>query len=150
MRQIVFPMSLLSRKMSYTVIWMILPLRVTDVAEQTGRPSKSCFVVHCLSASFSGSDLKYIYRKLEERFPDICFIRCYMDPIMQKHSLTPDQKLRKAMYDMLPVCEAEEKSVSVFGSDFALNESSDIKRLLKRYGYTVQELPVIPGRNCWR
>lgn len=66
---------------------------------------------------------------------------------MQKHSLTPDQKLRKAMYDMLPVCEAEEKSVSVFGSDFALNESSDIKRLLKRYGYTVRELPAC---NTWQ
>ena len=44
------------------------------------------------------------------------------------------------MYDPLSVCEPEEKSVSVFGSDFALDESSDIKRILKRYGYTVREL----------
>ena len=60
---------------------------------------------------------------------------------MQKHGLTPDQKLRKAMYDPLPECEADEKTVSVFGSDFLLDESSDIKRLLRRYGYTVRELP---------
>ena len=90
---------------------------------------------------FVGSNLDYIYSELEHRFPDICFIRCYMDPIMQKHGLTPDQKLRKAMYDPLPVCEPNAKTVSVFGSDFALDESSDIKRLLKRYEYTVQELP---------
>ena len=88
-----------------------------------------------------GSNLNYIYDELERRFPDICFIRCYMDPIMQKHGLTPDQKLRKAMYDPLPECEPDAKTVSVFGSDFALDESSDIKRLLRRYGYTVQELP---------
>ncbi len=66
---------------------------------------------------------------------------------MQKHSLTPDQKLRKAMYDPLPVCEADEKTVSVLGSDFVLDESSDIKRLLKRYGYRVRELPAC---NTWQ
>ena len=66
---------------------------------------------------------------------------------MQKHSLTPDQKLRKAMYDPLPACEADEKTVSVLGSDFLLDESSDIKRLLKRYGYRVRELPAC---NTWQ
>ena len=88
-----------------------------------------------------GSNLDYIYSELGHRFPDICFIRCYMDPIMQKHGLTPDQKLRKAMYDPLPACEPDRKTVSIFGSDFALDESSDIRRLLKRYEYNVKELP---------
>ena len=51
------------------------------------------------------------------------------------------------MYDPLPVCEADEKTVSVLGSDFLLDESSDIKRLLKRYGYRVRELPAC---NTWQ
>ena len=34
------------------------------------------------------------------------------------------------------------KRCPIFGSDFALDESSDIKRLLKRYHYTVRELPI--------
>ena len=33
---------------------------------------------------------KRAYEELEDRFPDIFFVRCYMDPIMQKHGLTPD------------------------------------------------------------
>ena len=33
------------------------------------------------------------------------------------------------------------KRYPILGSDFALDESSDIKRLLKRYDYTVRELP---------
>ena len=120
---------------------------VTDVLNKRGdHPKAVLLFTVCLHHSL-GSNLKYIYRKLEERFPDICFIRCYMDPIMQKHSLTPDQKLRKAMYDPLPVCEADEKTVSVLGSDFVLDESSDIKRLLKRYGYRVRELPAC---NTWQ
>ena len=66
---------------------------------------------------------------------------------MQKHGLTPDQKLRKAMYDPLLGCEPDAKTVSVFGSDFVLDENSDIKRLLKRYGYKVLELP---GCKTWQ
>ena len=120
---------------------------VTDVLNKRGDHPKAVLLFTVCLHHFLGSNLKYIYRKLEERFPDICFIRCYMDPIMQKHSLTPDQKLRKAMYDPLPVCEADEKTVSVLGSDFILDESSDIKRLLKRYGYRVRELPAC---NTWQ
>ena len=120
---------------------------VTDVLNKRGDHPKAVLLFTVCLHHFLGSNLKYIYRKLEERFPDICFIRCYMDPIMQKHSLTPDQKLRKAMYDPLPVCEADEKTVSILGSDFVLDESSDIKRLLKRYGYRVRELPAC---NTWQ
>ena len=114
---------------------------VTDVLNKRGDHPKAVLLFTVCLHHFVGSNLDYIYSELEHRFPDICFIRCYMDPIMQKHGLTPDQKLRKAMYDPLPVCEPNAKTVSVFGSDFALDESSDIKRLLERYEYTVQELP---------
>ncbi|MCR5271952.1 MAG: nitrogenase, partial [Lachnospiraceae bacterium] len=37
---------------------------------------------------FLGSNYEYIYRTLEEEFPDIDFYRCYMDPVMQKKGLT--------------------------------------------------------------
>ncbi len=120
---------------------------VTDVINKRGKHPRAVLLFTVCLHHFLGSDLKYIYRKLEERFPDICFIRCYMDPIMQKHGLTPDQKLRKAMYDPMLECEPDAKKVSVFGSDFALDESSDIKRLLKRYDYKVLELP---GCKNWQ
>lgn len=114
---------------------------VTDVLNRRGEHPKAVLLFTVCLHHFLGSNLNYIYEKLEQRFPDIYFIRCYMDPIMQKQGLTPDQKLRKAMYDPLVECEPDAKTVSVFGSDFALDESSDIKRLLKRYDYNVLELP---------
>ncbi len=120
---------------------------VTDVINKRVKHPKAVLLFTVCLHHFLGSDLKYIYSKLEERFPDICFIRCYMDPIMQKHGLTPDQKLRKAIYDPMLECEPDVKTVSVFGSDFALDESSDIKRLLKRYDYKVLELP---GCKNWQ
>ena len=45
------------------------------------------------------------------------------------------------MYDPLIECKPDDKTVSVLGSDFALDESSDIKRLLKKYNYRIFELP---------
>ena len=63
-----------------------------------------------------------------------------MDPIMQKHGLTPDQKLRKALYDPLEKRSSDEKVVTLVGNDFALDETCDIKRLLRSGGYTLKEL----------
>ena len=91
---------------------------------------------------FIGCDLERIYRELEEQFPEITFLRCYMNPIMQKHGPTPDQKLRKAMYESLDSepDKMDTKQISILGSDFALDQSSDLKELLPKAGYTVREL----------
>lgn len=113
---------------------------VTDVLnKRLQRPKAVLLFTVCLH-HFLGCDLERVYQELEERFPDIAFMRCFMDPIMQKHGLTPDQKLRKAMFDFIK----EEKSlnaVTLLGHDFALDESCDLKRLLKKNGYILKELP---------
>jgi hypothetical protein len=49
---------------------------------------------------------------LEKRFPDIRFVHCWMDPIMQKSGPTPDQKLRRAMMDLIPGQKTERSSQS--------------------------------------
>ncbi len=117
---------------------------VTEVLRRLPRrpPAVLLFTV-CLH-HFLGCDLKRVYRELEKRFPDIFFMRCYMDPIMQKKGLTPDQKLRRSLYDALPVLSEDQidpDSVTLLGSDFALEESSDLCRLLKGRGMRLRQLP---------
>lgn len=114
---------------------------VTDVLNKRGDHPKAVLLFTVCLHHFVGSNLDYIYSELEHRFPDICFIRCYMDPIMQKTGLTPDQKLRKALYDPLPKREPDPRTVALLGSDFALDESSDLVQLLQKNGYGFQELP---------
>ena len=114
---------------------------VTDVIKKLPEYPKAVLLFTVCLHHFLGCDLDRVYQELEERFPEIVFIRCYMDPIMQKTGLTPDQKLRKAMYDPLPERTPETKSVSLLGSDFALDETADIPRFLKEHGYAVRELP---------
>lgn len=103
------------------------------------RPPVVMLYTVCLH-HFLGSDLKYIYRELERQFPDIFFARCYMDPIMRKNGLTPDQKTRKSMYDPLKPMAARPGVVTLLGSDFPLDESSDLVTLLHQGGYTLRQI----------
>ena len=72
---------------------------VTDVLKKLERKPKAVLLFTVCLHHFLGCDLKMVYEELDRRFPEIAFVRCYMDPIMQKTGLTPDQKLRKARYD---------------------------------------------------
>lgn len=90
---------------------------------------------------FVGSDLDWIYGQLAARFPDVCFVRCYMDPIMRKSGPAPDVNMRKSLYDVLTAMPENPKCISVLGGDFALDEECDLKVLLRKNGYRVRELP---------
>ena len=120
---------------------------VTDVLRKRKDHPKAVLLFTVCLHHFLGCDLERVYEELEARFPDIFFVRCYMDPIMQKHGLTPDQKLRKAIYDGLKMREENPKAVTILGSDFALDETSDIRRLLKWKHIEVKELPEC---NSWK
>lgn len=114
---------------------------VTDVLNRLDKKPKAVLLFTVCLHHFLGSDLDRIYGELEKRFPEIFFMRCFMDPIMQKTGPTPDQKLRLAMYDAVPEREADPGCVTVLGSDFALDEGADICRILKKNGIRLCETP---------
>lgn len=114
---------------------------VTDVLKRLDKKPKAVLLFTVCLHHFLGSDLDRIYGELEKRFPEIFFMRCFMDPIMQKTGPTPDQKLRLAMYDAVQERKADPKCVTVLGSDFALDEGSDICRILKKNGIRLRETP---------
>ena len=114
---------------------------VTDVLKRLDKKPKAVLLFTVCLHHFLGSDLDRIYGELEKRFPEIFFMRCFMDPIMQKTGPTPDQKLRLAMYDAVQARKADPKCVTVLGSDFALDEGSDICRILKKNEILLREIP---------
>ena len=114
---------------------------VTDVLKRLDKKPKAVLLLTVCLHHFLGSDLDRIYGELEKRFPEIFFMRCFMDPIMQKTGPTPDQKLRLAMYDAVQERKADPKCVTVLGSDFALDEGSDICRILKKNEILLREIP---------
>ena len=112
----------------------------TDVLKKLERTPKAVLLFTVCLHHFLGCDLKMVYEELDRRFPEIAFVRCYMDPIMQKTGLTPDQKLRKAMYDPLKEQKADPHIVTLLGHNFPLDETSDIKRFLKKCGCELREI----------
>lgn len=88
---------------------------------------------------FLGVSMSRVYRELEREFPTIDFVRAFMDPIM-KRRLSPDQRLRKVMFDPLRPCAADERVVACLGSDFALEEDCELRDVLKEGGFRLREL----------
>ena len=119
---------------------------VTDVLKKLEKKPKAVLLFTVCLHHFLGCDLELVYGELEARFPEIVFVRCYMDPIMQKHGPTPDQKLRKAIYEPLPKRKADEKAVSFLGSDFVLEKNADLKRIVRAHQGIFRELP---GCKSW-
>lgn len=117
---------------------------VTDVLNKRKELPRAVELFTVCVHHFLGCDQNRIYRELEKRFPTVTFFRCYMDPIMQKQGLTPDQKLRRAIFEKLPAYDEDEvskRTISVLGSDFLLDEQCDILNMANRFNLRVNQLP---------
>lgn len=91
---------------------------------------------------FIGCDLDYCYRVLRERFPEVAFTDCYMNPIMRKSGLTPDQTMRRQLYSLLEPVSHDTKSVNIIGNNYATDENSDIVKFIRENGMTLREAPL--------
>ena len=107
---------------------------IIDVLEKLPALPPCVLVFPVCTHHFLGVDMSFIYQKLEERFPGVDFVRAFMDPVFRKH-LPPDRRLRKVMYDPLPDCAPEPRRVCLLGSDFSLDDTCDLRRLLAAGGY---------------
>lgn len=113
---------------------------VTDAINKLPyRPRVVMVFLVCLH-HFVGTDVGYVYRELERRFPDIFFMRCWMDPIMQKTGITPEQKERKAMLDPIQPLAEDPRLVAVVSDDLRLPGDSDLARLAAQNGFRVRQL----------
>ena len=113
---------------------------VASVLEKLPKLPPAVMVFTVCTHRFLGCDLDYIYGNLERRFPTVRFLRCFMEPITQKEGLSPDQRLRKTMYDLLNACPVKEKTAAILGSDFRLDTGADLRRMLEKSGWTLLEI----------
>ena len=121
-------------------LWEATRDGIADVLHKLPKLPPCVIVFPVCTHHFAGVDLDSIYASLEAEFPTVDFVRAFMDPIMQKHGLPPDQRLRKVMYDPLPKCMPTEKTVTLLGAEFALEPDSDLGRLFESNGYQLTQL----------
>lgn len=113
---------------------------VSDIIEKLPvRPPAVLVYTSCIH-HFAGCDLDMIYRELRARFPDIDFTDCYMNPIMRKSGLTPDQLMRSRLYMLLKEREKDENAVAIIGNDLPTCEDSELFSYLKECGFKIHEI----------
>ena len=113
---------------------------VSDILQRLpSRPPVVLVYTSCVH-HFAGCDLDMIYDALRQRFPDIDFVDCYMNPIMRKSGLTPDQIMRSRLYQPLKPRPIRKGSVAIIGSDLPTDGDSDLMQLLKANGRKIHEI----------
>lgn len=118
-------------------------LIVEGVADILGRlPKRPPAVLVFLSCihHFMGCDIGLCFQRLRERFPDVAFTDCYMNPIMRKSGLTPDQLMRRQLYSLLEPRPREEKAINLIGNCLPTDEDSDPIRLIRQAGSTLRDV----------
>ena len=113
---------------------------VSDIIEKLPKRPPAVLVYTSCVHHFAGCDLGMIYDELRNRFPDIDFTDCYMNPIMRKSGLTPDQLMRSRLYMLLREREKNEKAVAIIGNDLPTRAQSELFDILKAGNYKVHEI----------
>ena len=112
---------------------------VSDILNRLPKMPPAVLVYTSCVHHFTGCDLEMVYTELRQRFPDVDFTDCYMNPIMRKSGLTPDQLIRKGMLDLLKARPLNDKAVMLLNFDQPTMENSDLMVWLKENGFTVHE-----------
>ena len=113
---------------------------VSDILKKLPRLPPAVLVYTSCVHHFTGCDLDYIYGELRARFPEVAFTDCYMNPIMRKSGLTPDQLMRARLYDLLKPRPVDPGAVAIIGNDLPTRENSDLMRFLRELGLKVHEI----------
>ncbi|MBR2705735.1 MAG: nitrogenase, partial [Mogibacterium sp.] len=113
---------------------------VTDIINKLPKRPPAVLVYTSCVHHFTGVDLDMIYATLRSRFPDIDFTDCYMNPIMRKSGLTPDQLMRSRLYMLLHERETDPQAVAIIGNDLPTDADSDLMTILKGAGLKIHEI----------
>ena len=113
---------------------------VTDIINKLPKRPPAVLVYTSCVHHFTGVDLDMIYATLRSRFPDIDFTDCYMNPIMRKSGLTPDQLMRPRLYMLLHERKTDPQAVAIIGNDLPTDADSDLMTILKGAGLKIHEI----------
>ena len=113
---------------------------VSDILNKLPELPPAVLVYTSCIHHFMGCDLPLAYRRLRERFPDVDFTDCYMNPIMRKSGLTPDQLMRRQLYSLLRKRPLDENKVALIGADLPLDDSCELVRLVRDSGHELLDI----------
>ena len=76
---------------------------ITEILKNLPKLPRVVLVFTACAHHFMGTNLKYIYKVLRERFKGVDFAECIMDPIRQTKSITPEERERREIFLLLKI-----------------------------------------------
>ncbi|MGI5824411.1 MAG: nitrogenase component 1 [Bacillota bacterium] len=113
---------------------------VADIIDRLQPKPKAVLLYTSCIHHFMGCDLALVYRVLRGKYPEIDFTDAYMNPIMRKSGLTPDQLLRRNIYKLLKPRKLSAKTVNIIGNNLPTDESSEIYSLAAKAGAEIKDI----------
>ncbi len=89
---------------------------------------------------FVGCDIQLCFDILRKRYPHIDFADCYMDPIMRKSGLNPDQTMRRQLYSLIKPAEKNAKKLNIIGSDLKIDTACELFDIAKESGAAISQI----------
>lgn len=114
---------------------------VTDILEKLSRKPPAVILFPSCVHRFMGCDIPMVYRILRSRFPKIRFVEGWMDCILQKAGLTPDQRLRRELYSPLEKRPLDRKSVNIIANTLEVDTGCELVELIHKAGCQLKQLP---------
>lgn len=113
---------------------------VTGILESLHYKPRAVLLYTSCVHHFVGCDLKLCYDALRKRFPDIDFTDCYMNPIMRKSGLTPDQLMRRQLYSLIKERSKSDRRINIIGNNIPADKECELYSLAKQYGFELREI----------
>ena len=113
---------------------------VTSIIKKLKKKPRAILVYTSCIHHFMALDLDLCYKTLRKRFPKIKFTDCYMNPIMRKSGMTPDELMRRQLYTLIDKTDKKDNGINIFGNNYATDESSDLVRLIRSSKYKLRDI----------
>ena len=113
---------------------------VTSIIKKLKKKPRAILVYTSCIHHFMALDLDLCYKTLRKRFPKIKFTDCYMNPIMRKSGMTPDELMRRQLYSLIDKTDKKDNGINILGNNYATDESSDLVRLIRSSKYKLRDI----------
>lgn len=113
---------------------LILPAVGELLETLTERPKVVLVFVSCLD-DLIGTDHEALMERLSEKYPDVKFRSCHMNPISKGSKTPPAISIQNNIYSLLEPVSEKDRGVNCLGNLVEISRESEIYDYLKSLGY---------------
>ncbi|WP_170253903.1 nitrogenase component 1 [Acetobacterium paludosum] len=118
----------------------IIPDAIEELLELLEkRPRVIILYVTCID-DLLGTDHEALLMLLKQRFSNIKFITCHIDPIAIDRSIKPGMKMQEQFYSVLDKSDCREKSINLIGNKLQLSNKSEFRNIINSVGWELKEM----------